>query len=418
MADTATTVESAALPAAAPASQTSNEHVPATTPSLFLEFQTTIPPQDGLVLAWLTRDNTKPIIPVAGSALHTRFGSFPHNAMISARYGTQLPSSSSTQAGFIHLLHATPELWSMSLPHRTQIVYTPDASFIVQRLRIRPRSVVLEAGTGSASFTHALARTVGKRGRVWTFEFHQPRYEMARKEIEEHGLAGVVKCSHGDVCQNGFIPADVPAGTFLDASAVFLDLPSPWLAIPHLSNCISKTKITRICCFSPCMEQVQRTIESLHKEGWLDIEMVEVSCKRWESRMEMVRHPDDAIERLRDINRRRIEGLRKRDERKARDNGVVLDNVDVSPDPDTTTTKRKAEDDGERPPKPYLPTDYNPWGKGKRIREGEAGYEWANISKVEAELKTHTSYLTFAYKPPPILDVISTVNEEEEDNVS
>ncbi|KAK9377782.1 tRNA methyltransferase complex GCD14 subunit-domain-containing protein [Lipomyces chichibuensis] len=360
--------------------------------SPFVEFNSSIP-ESGLVLAWLTRDNTKPLRPLPGSALHTRFGSFQHSSMISSKYGTQLASSSSTQAGFIYLLHPTPELWSMSLPHRTQIVYTPDASYIVQRLRIRPGSKVIEAGTGSASFTHALARTVAKNGRIWTFEFHEPRFEMAMKEIEDHGLDGVVKCSHGDVCVNGFIPV---CDEILDASAVFLDLPSPWLAIPHLKSVISKEKIVRICCFSPCMEQVQRTIETLQKEGWLDIDMVEVSCKRWEARKEMIRKPQDAIERLRDIKRRRSEGLKKRNERKLaeeRNDEAVSEAQENGP---ATPAEKHV------PDKPFLPSEYNPWGKGKRVHEGEDGYEWKEVSKVEAELKSHTSYLTFAYLPPPV----------------
>ncbi|KAL8742644.1 MAG: hypothetical protein Q9190_004901, partial [Brigantiaea leucoxantha] len=62
--------------------------------------------------------------------------------------------------GFCHLLAPTPELWTASLPHRTQVVYTPDYSYIIQRLGIRPGSVVLEAGAGSGSFTHAAARAV------------------------------------------------------------------------------------------------------------------------------------------------------------------------------------------------------------------------------------------------------------------
>ncbi|KAK9432723.1 tRNA methyltransferase complex GCD14 subunit-domain-containing protein [Lipomyces doorenjongii] len=398
-----------------------NTDASADTNSPFLEFNSSIP-ESGLVLAWLTRDNTKPLRPVKGSALHTRFGSFQHSSMISSKYGTQLASSSSNQAGFIYLLHPTPELWSLSLPHRTQIVYTPDASYIVQRLRIRPGSKVIEAGTGSASFTHALARTVAKNGRIWTFEFHEPRFEIAKKEIEDHGLDGVVKCSHGDVCVNGFIPA---CDEILDASAVFLDLPSPWLAIPHLKTVISKEKIVRICCFSPCMEQVQRTIETLQKEGWLDIEMVEVSCKRWEARKEMIRKPQDAIERLRDIKRRRNEGLKKRNERKlaeeqndeavseAQESEEGIDSESQAPG---SRLKRKAEATGEPdaedaaatpaekhvPDKPFLPSEYNPWGKGKRVHEGEDGYEWKDVSKVEAELKSHTSYLTFAYLPPPV----------------
>ncbi|KAL8689115.1 MAG: hypothetical protein Q9218_005141, partial [Villophora microphyllina] len=63
-------------------------------------------------------------------------------------------------SGFCHLLPPTPEIWTASLPHRTQVVYTPDYSYILQRIRAMPGTSVIEAGAGSGSFTHAAARAV------------------------------------------------------------------------------------------------------------------------------------------------------------------------------------------------------------------------------------------------------------------
>ncbi|KAL8870479.1 MAG: hypothetical protein Q9174_003491, partial [Haloplaca sp. 1 TL-2023] len=62
--------------------------------------------------------------------------------------------------GFCHLLPPTPETWTYGLPHRTQVVYTPDYSYILQRLRATPGTSIIEAGAGSGSFTHAAARAV------------------------------------------------------------------------------------------------------------------------------------------------------------------------------------------------------------------------------------------------------------------
>lgn len=64
-------------------------------------------------------------------------------------------------AGHAHVLHPTPELWTSLLPHRTQIIYTHDISFIVAHLDLGGGMRVIESGTGSGSMTHALARTVG-----------------------------------------------------------------------------------------------------------------------------------------------------------------------------------------------------------------------------------------------------------------
>ncbi|KAI9871070.1 MAG: tRNA (adenine-N(1)-)-methyltransferase catalytic subunit trm61, partial [Pleopsidium flavum] len=169
-----------------------------------------------------------------GKVTNTRFGSFPHSTLIGLPWGTQVrasavdtgsrgrrgangkpeidrrrkrveepdaegeeapptPKAAVTAAtGFVHLLPPTPESWTTSLPHRTQVVYTPDYSYILHRLRVRPGSVIIEAGAGSGSFTHAAARAVfdgyqnehesrsrkrKRTGKVWSYEFHEQRVD-------------------------------------------------------------------------------------------------------------------------------------------------------------------------------------------------------------------------------------------------
>ena len=40
----------------------------------------------------------------------------------------------------------TVELWTLALPHRTQILYMADISLILLELDIKPGSIVIEAG--------------------------------------------------------------------------------------------------------------------------------------------------------------------------------------------------------------------------------------------------------------------------------
>jgi tRNA (adenine57-N1/adenine58-N1)-methyltransferase len=56
----------------------------------------------------------------------------------------------------------------------------PDIAYITMRLGVRVGGKVVEAGTGSGSMTHALARAVGARGQVRSFEYHQMRCDTAR----------------------------------------------------------------------------------------------------------------------------------------------------------------------------------------------------------------------------------------------
>jgi tRNA A58 N-methylase Trm61 len=47
--------------------------------------------------------------------------------------------------------------------------------------RGNPRLTAIHApGTGSGSFSHSLARTVGDQGKVHSFEYHEERFEKAK----------------------------------------------------------------------------------------------------------------------------------------------------------------------------------------------------------------------------------------------
>lgn len=139
---------------------------------------------------------------------------------------------------------------------------------------MRPGSVLIEAGAGSGSFTHAGVRAVyagypdgregpaaegdvreeakrleregwkaTRKGRVWSYEFHRERVGKLREEIEAHGLDGLVEVVHRDVCKDGFLVRTKEEGVqdgdeedgeeeggFVSpgATAIFLDLPAPW----------------------------------------------------------------------------------------------------------------------------------------------------------------------------------------------
>ncbi|ANZ73406.1 BA75_00471T0 [Komagataella pastoris] len=365
----------------------------------FLHYKDIIEEGD-LVMAFISRNDIKPVIAKSGATLNTRYGVFPHDLMIGARYGEQIASAKGY--GFIHLLQPTPELWTLSLPHRTQIVYTFDSSYVVQRLRVLPGSRVIEAGTGSGSFSHAFARTIHSNGRLFSYEFHRPRYEEAKGEFEIHKLDNIT-LTHRDVCTNGF-KVD---GVDVDGDAVFLDLPAPWEAIKHLDEVVAKDRRVSICCFSPCIEQVVKTIEALTANKWNGIEMVEVSGRKWEAHREMVRDVDEAVARLKDIKKRAAAGLaRKRKLNKISDE---VDNEDADIQPDEDNDISSEEPSGKSETEPNLKSDqksnqdtkdrgYNPFGKGKRIREGDPAYKWINVTRSEPEVKSHTSYLTFAYR--------------------
>jgi len=395
-----------------------------------------------------------------GKVVNTRFGSFPHTTLIGLPWGSQVRASRvdtgsrgrrvkgqdkkrkreesesapnkvpkldeedvedvstptttreekeavAASSGFVHLLPPTPENWTSSLPHRTQVVYTPDYSYILHRLRARPGTSIIEAGAGSGSFTHASARAVysgypedaeftlkrRKLGRVWSFEFHEQRHEKLEKEIRDHGLEDIVQITHRDVCEEGFLVN----GASPNAEAVFLDLPAPWLALPHLSRSpppkvgtngskpfispLSPTAPVQICTFSPCIEQVQRTVSVMRNLGWVDIEMVELSQKRFEIRRERIGIDNGAQKGLQSMPASVEESVARLKEvegtfKSFHESGGKLEGG--------------KKDKG------------NPNNRDKIIEslvERKVYKEGKLVHRTEPEVKTHTSYLVFAVLP-------------------
>lgn len=214
-------------------------------------------------------------------AFSGRYGSFPHSRMLGQPFGSRMKADGSS-GGYVYLLSPSPELWTEALPHRTQILYIADISMICLQLELLPGSIVVEAGTGSGSLSHALARSVGPSGTLHTFEFNAQRAQLAKAEFEANGISGRVVSRHGDVCAEGFSYADA-AGIALESVDGFIfDLPQPWDAVRRAAPYIKPGG--RMCTFSPCIEQVARTLDVLRETGFTRCEVLEVITRTHEVR--------------------------------------------------------------------------------------------------------------------------------------
>ena len=421
---------------------------------------------DQLALLHLKRDHLIPTILRSedaddegyqeGKVINTRFGSFPHSTLLRVPWGSQIRASRvdtgsrgrrshersdqiskkrkresdenanvlrhqgpddtkmdspgqdvkvpiEASSGFVHLLPPTPESWTASLPHRTQVVYTPDYSYILHRIRARPGTRLIEAGAGSGSFTHAAARAVfnedlvrgtagvachRRKGKVWSFEFHEQRFTKLKKEISDHRLDQMVQLTLRDVCHEGFHPVTSNLAE-VKASAVFLDLPAPWLALKHLNHGadspLDPTMTTHLCTFSPCIEQVQRTVSALRQLGWLEIEACEIAAKRIETRRERVGIHEEGLRGVNDSPANVEEALKRLREVESHSRAFLNGSKD---DPRQDAPFQQQESKQERL---------------KAIRDAQEGRKLYNEGQLttrnEPELKTHTSYLVFAVLP-------------------
>lgn len=390
-----------------------------------------------------------------GVVTNTRFGSYPHSTLVGLPWGSQVRASVvdtgtrgrrkirpptgqkrkaedvedddlddaqsvldgeslkqkeavTASSGFIYVLPPTPENWTTSLPHRTQVVYTPDYSYILHRIRARPGSTLIEAGSGSGSFTHAAARAVfsgypeskqeagedsepakKKRriGTVFTYEFHADRYEKVREEMKRHGLDGIVTVTERDVYGKGFTIPETgnTRKTSPHANAVFLDLPAPWQALPHLTrqgqvddpSPLDPEAAVHICTFSPCVEQAQKTISALRRHGWVDIEMVDIQQKRIEIRRE---YTGLEYEGMRGVN-------------------AIAATVDeaLARLKEVEQNARNFRNGQSQPSQPKKSKSTQP-GRSQEAQR-TLFKEGRLVHRTEPELKTHTSYLVFAVLP-------------------
>ena len=339
----------------------------------------------------------------AGARLGHRHGVYLHDQIIGLKFGDMIvPNQSNTSTkkrkqrnraevvtgGYATLLPVTPELWARGIDTRTQITFSLDNCMIASHLHLRPGQTVCESGTGSGALTTFLARTVGAKGRVCTFEFNKERFLSAQKEFKLLEL-GCVESNHADVYKDGF-------GVNLDnqADAVFLDLPNPWLALPHAAKALKS--LGRICTFSPCIEQVQRSASMMSRMGFSHINTCTATLMELRSVQAKTLAPDlflDSVSKF-------------RAERGLADPKYAIDSPEgkkIKAQDESANKPSSHESDVEGEEEDVL--GFN--NAGTPVYPPHATFRNAAALKQVItpcttrydRIKTHTGYLTFAYAP-------------------
>lgn len=246
--------------------------------------------KDGeLVILYCGRENIVPLTLKANAIFRNKHGEFRHNDMIGKPIGSRVKSSGKRdKGGFIYALRPTPELWTAgALRHRTQIIYSVDISMIIFHLQLKPGQVVVESGTGSGSLSRSFARVVAPHGHLYTFEFHAQRASANRDDFVNEGLGDLITVTHRDACAGGFKTEKLGES---GADAVFLDLPSPWDAVDHAAAVLRT--YGRLCAFTPSIEQVQRTYQALYAAGFDEIKTIECLLRPYRIHPETVERYD------------------------------------------------------------------------------------------------------------------------------
>lgn len=183
-----------------------------------------------IAIFYESMDHHKQQVIKKGGCYQSSKGVIHHDALIDfEQYGTKVYTTNKRH--YIHILRPTTDVYSRSLAQRTQILYTPDISQVLFRLQLQPGSRVCESGTGSGSLSTSIAKMIFPTGRLFTFEFNAARVERAKVDFEQMGLQDYITVTHRDVLSQGFLLEDKVTPDTIDA--VFLDLPSPHMAVKH-----------------------------------------------------------------------------------------------------------------------------------------------------------------------------------------
>ena len=213
------------------------------------------------VLLYLKRKKTFLVKAERGKTFHTHKGFLDLGSLIGGEYGVKIMSSQGVE--FV-ALKPRPVDYAFKMARRTQIVYPKDMGLILVYSGIAPGSRVVEAGTGTGALTSMLASHVKPNGRVFSYEVREEFLEAAAKNLKRAGVDDVVKLKNKDITK-GIDEYEV--------DAVILDMATPWLVVRHAYRALKPGRV--MASFSPTIEQVQKTVFEMEREGFIDVRTYE-----------------------------------------------------------------------------------------------------------------------------------------------
>jgi hypothetical protein len=122
------------------------------------------------------------LVVTPGKDYNNKFGNYRQADFVGIPYGSKVGSRNGK--GFVHLLRPTPELWTMALPHRTQILYLADIAFVTSWLDIKPGSLVIEAGEQFHEYVTCAPEFLLLSSTPWAMQSNSGPRTLRWREVE------------------------------------------------------------------------------------------------------------------------------------------------------------------------------------------------------------------------------------------
>lgn len=204
-----------------------------------------------------------------GQELHTHRGVVKHDDLIGKTWGSQIFSHNGSP--FFLLQPSLPDLLKHT-KRATQIMYPKEIGYILLHMGIIPGTRVIEAGTGSGSFTTALAYYVGEMGSVYTYEVNAKTQAIARKSLEKLHLSERVEFKVKDISE-GFEEIGV--------DAVFLDVANSYDYMHIVRKALKPGGY--FGCILPTMNQVVKLLITLRQNEFAFVDVCDISLRYYKS---------------------------------------------------------------------------------------------------------------------------------------
>ena len=157
-----------------------------------------------------------------------------------------------------------------------QIISPKDIAWIIYKSGLSTGDTVVEAGSGSAALTLALAQSVAPKGKVITFETNSRHFKISKRNIQMSPWSNLVDIRNDEL--NDQIKP-------IKTSSVILDLPNPWEFVQWSQSSLRIGGF--MICYLPTVNQVQNLLNSLG--GWKEVETIEIIQRSWQAKSEVLR---------------------------------------------------------------------------------------------------------------------------------
>lgn len=222
--------------------------------------------EGNLVLLWGDENHQYLVKLQKEGKLSTDWGILEHQKIINSDFGSKLKTNTGK---IFYVLKPTLENIMMKIKRLSQIVYPKDAAFIIMKSGIGPGCKVVEVGTGSGALTMAFAFFIKPTGKVYSYEKRKDFLENAKANLEKAGLLDYVELKHKEVTSEF---------DEKEADFIMLDLPEPWKLVEAVRKSLKEG--ARVGILLPTFNQVEKTVETFLKHGFVNFETWEVLCRK------------------------------------------------------------------------------------------------------------------------------------------